>query len=32
MLRPLSNITGYTIDAADGYIGDVSDVLFDDAT
>ncbi len=29
---PHLKLTGYTIQATDGHIGDVSDVLFDDAT
>ena len=32
MQRALSKLTGYAIDATDGRIGTVSDVLFDDAT
>ncbi len=32
MLRPISKLNGHTIEATDGPIGNVSDILFDDAT
>ncbi len=32
MQRPVSKLMGYTIEASDGHIGTVSDVLFDEAT
>jgi sporulation protein YlmC with PRC-barrel domain len=32
MLRRISKLSGYAIEATDGHIGTVSDVLFDDAT
>ena len=32
MLRPVSKLNGYKIEASDGHIGSVNDFLFDDAT
>ena len=32
MLRPVSKLSGYTIEASDGHIGAANDFLFDDVT